>query len=107
MDQISETKRLAEAVANIAATITGIIDARMQSAAAVLEQRIAQKTIEPLLSKRQVAEQLNVTARTVDNWMGRGYLPYYRIGRNIRFRMGDIQDCLEAKCKVGWKKSRY
>ena len=49
MNEISETKRLMEAVANIAATITEIIDVRMQAAGLGLEQKIALKTIDPFL----------------------------------------------------------
>jgi len=106
MDQLSETKRLADAVANIAATITGIIDVRMQAAGLGLEQKIALKTIDPFLPKKQVAEHLHVSVRTLDIWMARGILPYYKIGRMVRFRLSDIQECFDARCKVGLKRSR-
>ena len=52
MKQISETNRLAEAVAGVAATITQIIDARMQQLGMAIESKIAMRTIEPLLNQK-------------------------------------------------------
>ena len=48
-----------------------------------------------LLSKKDAAKFLQVSVRTVEQWMNRGYLPYYRIGRVVRFRKRDILDYLE------------
>ena len=53
-----------------------------------------------LLTKIQVAELLNVTSRTVDCWMKRGLLPYYKIGRAVRFKSGDVLNHLEQTSRV-------
>ena len=38
--------------------------------------------------------------RTIENWISNGYLPHFRIGRNVRFRMSDNQACWDEKFKV-------
>ncbi|PYJ63531.1 MAG: hypothetical protein DME24_01090 [Verrucomicrobia bacterium] len=53
------------------------------------------------LDKSAVAAILQVTPRCVDNWMKRGILPFYRIGRTIRFDADGIRAHLEATCRVG------
>ncbi len=49
----------------------------------------------------EVAQRLGKTLRTVDNWMGRGILPYYKIGRSVSFRWSEIERHLAATCRVG------
>ncbi len=51
--------------------------------------------------KRAVAEAFGVSKRTIDAWMARGLIPYYRLHRTIRFRLSDIEAHLNARCKVG------
>jgi excisionase family DNA binding protein len=45
---------------------------------------------ERMLTKADVAEFFQVTARTLDTWMKREKISYYKIGRTVRFRMEDI-----------------
>ncbi len=45
---------------------------------------------QPLLSKDQVATLLGVRPRYVDRLMKEGRLPYYKIGRLVRFQPGDV-----------------
>ena len=52
------------------------------------------------LTKPEVAQLLRLTTRAIDTWMARGLLPYYKIGRTVRFRLSDIQDHLNNNCKV-------
>jgi excisionase family DNA binding protein len=42
--------------------------------------------LEPYLTKTEIAKQLKVTARTIDDWMAKGLLLYLKIGRTVRFR---------------------
>ena len=100
MKQISETNRLAEAVAGVAATITEIIDARMQQLGVALESKIAMRTIEPLLNRKQAAEHFQVTIRTIENWSRAGYLPYYKVGSEVRYRLSDIMALWNEKFSV-------
>ena len=100
MKQISETNRLAEAVAGVAAAITEIIDARMQQLGMAIECKIAMRTIEPLLNRKQAAEHFQVTIRTIENWSRAGYLPYYKVGSEVRYRLSDIMALWNEKFSV-------
>ena len=42
------------------------------------------------LTKAQVCTMLGVTVRTLEGWMHRGHVPYYKIGRWVRFLEDDI-----------------
>jgi excisionase family DNA binding protein len=51
-----------------------------------------------LLTRRQVAEMLNVHLRTVDLWIRKGVLPYKKISRKcLRFRAADIAAFIAAE----------
>ena len=52
------------------------------------------------LTKREIAERLRKKIRTIDNWMRRGILPYYKIGRTVSFKWSDVQSHLDANCRV-------
>jgi excisionase family DNA binding protein len=107
MSQISESNRLAGAVANFTAPVTEMIDTKMLSAWAGAEQKNALKIQVPLITRKQVAELLSVSLRTVDRWIARGELPYYKLGKVVRFKLSDIQERLETKWKVGLKQPRF
>jgi excisionase family DNA binding protein len=47
-----------------------------------------------LLTVSQVAEQLQVTAQTIRNWIDGGVLPAARIGRGFRIRREDVDELL-------------
>jgi excisionase family DNA binding protein len=55
---------------------------------------------ERLLEKNGIAEMLNQTPRSVENHMRNG-MPYFKIGRSVRFRETDVMAWLESKCRVG------
>jgi excisionase family DNA binding protein len=52
------------------------------------------------VNKAQVAKWLGVTVRTVDSFMKRGLLVYYRIGRTVRFKLEDVDAHLRKSCRV-------
>lgn len=55
------------------------------------------------LTKTDVARMLAVSPRTIDTWMKRGTLPYFRIGTKlVRFDEGDIRTTLQTSCRVGF-----
>lgn len=60
----------------------------------------ANSPVEPFIKKRDVAKRLGKTVRTVDNWMQRGILPYYKIGRSIEFKWSEIEAHLAQTCRV-------
>ena len=55
---------------------------------------------EGFIGKTEVARRLNKTIRTVDNWMSRGILPYYKIGRSVEFKWSDVESHLAKTCRV-------
>jgi excisionase family DNA binding protein len=108
MNNSSETQRLAAAVASIASTIAKLIDAKLRSA---IDARVAGNAprsqmeepaieIESWKSKKQMAAHFNVSTRTIDEWMRKGYLPYFRIGRQVRFKKSDVDEAMNRNFKI-------
>ena len=52
-----------------------------------------------LLDKWELAPKLRISKRSLDNWMKRGWLPYIKLGRSVRFRWSDVVEQL-AKYRV-------
>ena len=52
-------------------------------------------TTRQLLTVPQVAEQFQVTAQTIRNWIDGGVLPAVRVGRAFRVRSEDVDALLE------------
>lgn len=55
---------------------------------------------EGFIGKAEIAQRLNKTLRTVDNWMQRGILPYYKIGRSVEFKWSEVEAHLAQTCRV-------
>jgi excisionase family DNA binding protein len=53
----------------------------------------------PLLTVPQVAQEFQVTAQTIRNWIDQGVLPAVRVGRAFRIRRGDV-DALLARVQA-------
>ena len=53
--------------------------------------------IERLLTARELAELLGLSASTVLDWFEAGTLPGFKLGRVVRFRESEIAEWLEAK----------
>ena len=47
-----------------------------------------------LLTVPQVAEQFQVTAQTIRNWIDQGILPAVRVGRGYRIRRADVDELM-------------
>jgi excisionase family DNA binding protein len=47
-----------------------------------------------LMSEREVALYLRASARTIISWRQRGLIPYFRIGRSIRYSREQIDRAL-------------
>jgi excisionase family DNA binding protein len=56
-----------------------------------------------LMSEREVALYLKVSARTIVNWRQRGIIPFFRIGRCIRYSRQQIDRALMERhqCNAG------
>jgi excisionase family DNA binding protein len=49
-----------------------------------------------LLRKRELAEKLAISKRTLDVWMHMGRIPFLKVGRSVRFRLPDVLEKLSA-----------
>ena len=52
--------------------------------------------MEPLLTEKQVAAYLSITTRHLYSWRMAGYIPHFKIGRAIRFRLSEVEKALES-----------
>lgn len=50
-----------------------------------------------LLNRRQLAAKLGVTDRTIAEWDATGKIPAIRVGRVVRYHMGDVLDWLRRR----------
>jgi excisionase family DNA binding protein len=53
-----------------------------------------------MLTKLQVAKFLQVNTNKVGNLMKRRILPYYKLGRAVRFKLSDVQKRLDETCRI-------
>src|SRR5258708_6165815 len=93
-----ETKRLADAINALALVIAEIITARVRNLEVESDRRIKElpaKVVDAVLTKKELAERLRIGMRTVDGWMKKGYLPYIKYGKLVRFRWSEVERCLE------------
>jgi excisionase family DNA binding protein len=49
-----------------------------------------------VFSKKEIAEKIGVSQRTVDNWMSEGRLSYSKVGRKVLFSETDLEDLLKT-----------
>lgn len=52
---------------------------------------INEVVIEKFITKRDLSRRLGKSLRTIDSWMQRGLLPYYKIGHTVSFRWSEVQ----------------
>jgi len=45
---------------------------------------------EPFIDKKELARLFRVSVPTVNNWVKDGVVPFYRIGRSVRFRYSEL-----------------
>jgi excisionase family DNA binding protein len=55
---------------------------------------------EPFIDKAEVAKRTQMKVRTVNDWMKRGLLPYYKVGRLVRFKWSEVEAHLAQTCRV-------
>ena len=56
-----------------------------------LKESGERQTPEGFIGKAEVARRIGKTVRTVDAWMKRGILPYYKPDRSVLFRWADVE----------------
>ena len=65
----------------------------------ILTKQEKESDYDQLLSRKEVAEMLKVSLVTVSKYQKDGRLTYYRIGRHVYFKKGDIMQALEDHMK--------
>jgi excisionase family DNA binding protein len=54
--------------------------------------------MEPLVTRKEVAEFLGINPRTLDNWASAGRGPsFVKVGGNRRYDMADVRAWVEAR----------
>ena len=124
MNNISDSEQLQKALTELATAMTRVICTRVDQAVAeimvgklpagamgnhpngsrtptvmAMEARTPAHE-EAFINKLEVAKRLGKTLRTVDNWMNRGILPYYKIGRSVEFRWSEVEHHLALTARV-------
>lgn len=54
------------------------------------------RAVSGLLRKRELAERLAISKRTLDVWCAQGRVPFLKIGRSVRFRLPDVLEALNG-----------
>ena len=105
MKNTPEIERLSDAVASIASTIAEIIDTKLKAAAEMSDTAnvvaeppsLAPTATEGWVGKMEVAQHFKISRRTVDNWMSNGCLPFIRLGRNVRFKLSQVDEAMHRR----------
>ena len=61
---------------------------------------------EGFIDKVEARRRLNCGARTLDTWMKRRIVPFYKISKKVAFKWSEVEAVLERNCRVdrgGWK----
>ena len=68
----------------------------MQDMSKEHQERQLERAIDGLLTKRGLAPKLEISPRTLSYWMKRGWVPYIKIGKSVRFKLSDVIEKLNA-----------
>lgn len=55
---------------------------------------------EVYVTKEEVAKRLMKTARTVERWQRRGYIPFVKVGQAVLYKWADIEARLDQRFGV-------
>ena len=57
--------------------------------------------MEPMMTRKEVAEYLHITVDTVGNMMRRGEIPYSKAGRRVLIAERDVKKLIDSNKKEG------
>ena len=63
-------------------------------------EQVINRITDGLLDKREVAARLRISPRTLDSWLRKKRIPFFKIGTTVRFRMSDVLERLQASYRV-------
>ncbi len=74
-----------------------IIESKLQKCPSVLEQRKPAK----FLTRKEVAQLLNVTVTTLHEWTKLGWIQSYKVGRRVLYKEVEVLSSIDslASCK--------
>lgn len=106
MSESADVRKLGQSVENLASTIIEIIESRLKQFAEEeklhLPDRMAGRStgVEGWVDQKTVAEHLQISRRTLFDWMRRGKIPYMRIGNRPRFILRDVDEALRRRYEI-------
>jgi excisionase family DNA binding protein len=107
MNDKSDTKRLAEALTNLATAITEIIELKIRESAGVAtvgepmsDGMNGLTPAEGWVDKKEMAEHFKISLRTLHGWMKKGAIPYVRLGRSVRFKLSQVDEAVNRRFKA-------
>lgn len=56
---------------------------------------------EGYIDKHECARRLGRTVRSVDTYMAKGILPFYKLGRTVAFKWSEVDEHIKAHYRVG------
>ena len=59
------------------------------------------QSTDPLLNPNEAAEFLDVAEKSLAVWRctGRYSIPFYKVGRHVKYRKSDLEAWLESRCR--------
>lgn len=75
--------------------IEGMITRAVQDSLTQLLKPQTQTDPEELVTRRTAAQMLGISLPTLHDYTTRGVIPGYRIGTRVRYKKGEIMDCLQ------------
>ena len=62
-----------------------------------LEEATLQKNAERVMTSDEVIAFLDISSKTLQNWMNKGYLPRRGVGKRLYFLESEIVECIKQK----------
>ena len=83
-----------------AAELSDIIKTTMQEERQRITAELSANRERPTLTRKEAAQQLNVSEQTLLRWMNSGILAPVKIGRKVLYRQSDIDKILLTKYQL-------
>ena len=55
---------------------------------------------EGYIDKRRLAKQLGRTVRSIDTYMAKGIIPFYKLGRTVAFKWSEVDEHIKVHFRV-------
>ena len=70
----------------------------------IIQDNVSEPRREIIYSSQKLAKFFGVTKETIQDWCKKGKLPGFKIGKEWKVRVSDIQRLIERKVNLGRKK---